>query len=76
VFWTEDKLGNALHEILLALVAAGVLKRPEESDEQFRFRPAGQDGPRIDRKRRQACGSSPDGADGLEGTEPVRVPSL
>ncbi|MEV7419397.1 hypothetical protein [Streptomyces sp. NPDC089919] len=35
VFWTNNPLGNALHEVLLQLVAAGVLKRRDEPDEQF-----------------------------------------
>lgn len=35
VFWTDNPLGNALHEVLLQLVAAGVLERREEPDEQF-----------------------------------------
>jgi hypothetical protein len=38
VFWTDNPLGNALHEVLLQLVAAGVLERREEpEDEQFRW---------------------------------------
>jgi hypothetical protein len=38
VFWTGNPLGNALHEVLLQLVAAGVLERREEpEDEQFRW---------------------------------------
>ncbi|BBC33906.1 hypothetical protein SGFS_052000 [Streptomyces graminofaciens] len=36
VFWTDNPLGNALHEVLLQLAAAGVLERREEPDEQFR----------------------------------------
>ncbi|MFJ8162482.1 hypothetical protein ACIRBY_16345 [Streptomyces sp. NPDC096136] len=35
VFWTDNPLGDALHEVLLQLVAAGVLERREEPDEQF-----------------------------------------
>ncbi|MER5888072.1 hypothetical protein ABT160_29995 [Streptomyces sp. NPDC001941] len=35
VFWTDNPLGNALHEVLLQLVQAGVLERREEPDEQF-----------------------------------------
>ncbi|NUR93246.1 MAG: hypothetical protein HOY71_55000 [Nonomuraea sp.] len=35
VFWTDNPLGKALHEVLLQLVAAGVLERREEPDEQF-----------------------------------------
>ncbi|MFJ8441359.1 hypothetical protein [Kitasatospora griseola] len=38
VFWTDSPLGNALHEMLLQLVAAGVLERRDEpDDEQFRW---------------------------------------
>ncbi|MEV7122316.1 hypothetical protein [Kitasatospora griseola] len=38
VFWTDNPLGNALHEMLLQLVAAGVLERRDEpDDEQFRW---------------------------------------
>ncbi|MFE2283964.1 hypothetical protein ACFXDJ_07315 [Streptomyces sp. NPDC059443] len=37
VFWTDNPLGNALHEVLLQLAAAGVLGRREEPDEQFRW---------------------------------------
>jgi hypothetical protein len=37
VFWTGNKLGNGLHDALLALVDAGVLDRWEEPDEQFRW---------------------------------------
>lgn len=38
VFWTDNPLGNALHEVLLQLTAAGVLERREEpDDEQFRW---------------------------------------
>ncbi|MEV7544926.1 hypothetical protein [Streptomyces sp. NPDC089915] len=35
VFWTDNPLGSALHEVLLQLVAAGVLERRDEPDEQF-----------------------------------------
>ncbi|MGK5680637.1 hypothetical protein [Actinoplanes sp. URMC 104] len=38
VFWTDNPLGNSLHETLLGLVAAGVLERRGEPDEQFRRR--------------------------------------
>ncbi|GAA1870407.1 hypothetical protein [Asanoa iriomotensis] len=38
VFWTDNALGNGLHETLLVLVQAGVLDRREEPDEQFRWR--------------------------------------
>ncbi|MCX5335948.1 hypothetical protein [Streptomyces sp. NBC_00140] len=37
VFWTDNPVGNALHEVLLQLVAAGVLERREEPAEQFRW---------------------------------------
>jgi hypothetical protein len=37
VFWTDNELGNGLHDALLALVKAGVLDRREEPDEQFRW---------------------------------------
>ncbi|MFF4262042.1 hypothetical protein ACFY7Y_36725 [Streptomyces virginiae] len=38
VFWTDNPLGNALHEVLLRLTAAGVLERREEPDDiQFRW---------------------------------------
>jgi hypothetical protein len=37
VFWTDNQLGNGLHDALLALVAAGVLDHREEPDEQFRW---------------------------------------
>jgi hypothetical protein len=37
VFWTDNHLGDGLHDALLALVSAGVLDRREEPDEQFRW---------------------------------------
>jgi hypothetical protein len=37
VFWSENPLGDALHAVLLSLVAADVLERREEPDEQFRW---------------------------------------
>lgn len=37
VFWTDNPLGNALHEMLVLLAAAGVLERRQEPDEQFRW---------------------------------------
>lgn len=37
VFWTDNDLGNGLHDALLALVRARVLDRREEPDEQFRW---------------------------------------
>lgn len=41
VFWTDNPLGNGLHDALLALTRAGVLDRREEPDEQFRWRHPG-----------------------------------
>ena len=38
VFWTDNALGNGLHDVLLALVRGGVLDRRGEPDEQFRWR--------------------------------------
>ena len=38
VFWTDNHLGNGLHDALLALVRGGVLDRRIEPDEQFRWR--------------------------------------
>jgi hypothetical protein len=38
VFWTDSRLGNGLHAVLLDLVEAGVLERREGPDEQFRWR--------------------------------------
>ncbi|MEV4539179.1 hypothetical protein AB0J82_35950 [Asanoa sp. NPDC049518] len=37
VFWTDNPLGNGLHDALLALVEAGVLERRDTPDEQFRW---------------------------------------
>jgi hypothetical protein len=37
-FWTDNRLGNGLHTVLLDLVEAGVLERRQEPDEQFRWR--------------------------------------
>ena len=37
VFWTDNDLGNGLHDALLSLVRAGVLERRDELDEQFRW---------------------------------------
>ena len=37
VFWTDNDLGNGLHDALLALVKARVLEHREEPDEQFRW---------------------------------------
>jgi hypothetical protein len=37
IFWTDNQLGNGLHDALLALVNAGKLDRRDEPDEQFRW---------------------------------------
>lgn len=37
VFWSDNQLGNGLHDALLALVAAGILARRDVPDEQFRW---------------------------------------
>jgi hypothetical protein len=37
MFWTENPLGDALHEVLALLSAAGVLERRDVPDEQFRW---------------------------------------
>jgi hypothetical protein len=37
VFWTDNPLGEGLHDALLALARAGVLDRRDEPDEQFRW---------------------------------------
>jgi len=37
VYWTDNRLGNGLHDALLALVQAGVLERRQDPDEQFRW---------------------------------------
>ena len=42
VFWTDNALGDGLHEALLTLVRAGVLDRRDAGDEQFRWQPLGQ----------------------------------
>lgn len=39
VFWTDNRLGNALYATLRALVAAGVLEARDEPDLQFRRNP-------------------------------------
>jgi hypothetical protein len=36
-FWTDNPVGNGLHDALLALVTAGIIERREEEDEQFRW---------------------------------------
>jgi hypothetical protein len=38
VFWSDNPLGNALHEVLVQLSTAGVLERRDEPDDQFRWR--------------------------------------
>jgi hypothetical protein len=38
VFWSDNRLGNGLHDVLLNLVEAGVLQRREVPDEQFCWR--------------------------------------
>ena len=38
VLWSDNCLGNGLHDVLLKLAEAGVLERREEPDEQFRWR--------------------------------------
>lgn len=37
--WTDNALGSALHDALLAFVEGGVLESRSEPDEQFRWRP-------------------------------------
>jgi hypothetical protein len=37
VFWTDNPLGNQLHQVLLALASARVLERKDDPDEQFRW---------------------------------------
>jgi hypothetical protein len=37
IFWADNRLGDGLHDALIALVSAGVLARREEPDEQFRW---------------------------------------
>lgn len=37
IFWTDNRLGDGLHDALIALVRAGVLALREEPDEQFRW---------------------------------------
>ncbi|WP_418960743.1 hypothetical protein [Streptomyces tritici] len=41
VFWTNNPLGNALHEVLHQLTAAGVLELQDEPDMQFRWSASG-----------------------------------
>ncbi|MEV4266640.1 hypothetical protein [Kribbella sp. NPDC049584] len=36
-FWTDNPMGNGLHDALLALCRAGILDRRDEPDEQFRW---------------------------------------
>jgi hypothetical protein len=40
VFWSNNTIGDMLHDVLLQLVALGVLERREEPDEQFRWNTA------------------------------------
>ncbi|MGN9810170.1 hypothetical protein ACTMSW_12525 [Micromonospora sp. BQ11] len=40
VFWSNDPLGQALWDMLHALVEAGVLEYRDEPDHQFRWRTA------------------------------------
>ena len=39
VFWSNNPLGNALHEALQKLVGLGILEEREEPDNQFRWNP-------------------------------------
>ncbi|TYC24310.1 hypothetical protein [Micromonospora sp. MP36] len=41
VFWTENPLGDALYQMLRALVMAGVLECRDEPELQFRWKPGG-----------------------------------
>jgi hypothetical protein len=43
VFWTDNPIGNGLHDALLALAGAHVLEHREKPDEQFRWRREGPD---------------------------------
>ena len=36
-FWTDNPMGNGLHDALVALYRAGILDRRDEPDEQFRW---------------------------------------
>jgi len=38
VFWTDNPLGNALYDMLQALVRAGILEHRDAPDDQFRWR--------------------------------------
>ncbi|MEU4804653.1 hypothetical protein [Actinosynnema sp. NPDC023587] len=38
LFWSDNALGVALHDVLMRLVDAGVLERRDEPDIQFRWR--------------------------------------
>lgn len=40
VFWTNNPLGNALHQILNSLVKCGILERRDEPDLQYRWKGA------------------------------------
>ncbi len=37
VFWTDNRLGNGLHDALVALTAANVLEYRDEPDMQYRW---------------------------------------
>jgi hypothetical protein len=37
IFWTDNALGNGLHDALLALVRAGVIDQREDDGDQFRW---------------------------------------
>lgn len=39
LYWTDNPVGTALHQMLLELVQAGILLRRDEPDEQFRWNP-------------------------------------
>src|SRR3989442_9500275 len=40
VFWSDNIVGTALHNMLGELVAAGVLENRNEPDDQYRWNPA------------------------------------
>jgi hypothetical protein len=62
VFWTDNDLGNGLHDALLALVRAQVLDRREEADEQFRWHHS------LDRRHRTAKTGRPSRENGCSVT--------
>lgn len=39
VFWTNNAVGNVLHELLETLASLGVLERRDEPDIQYRWNP-------------------------------------